>query len=287
MAELGPPANCDSAVCALTRRVRLVAVVLAVHQRRERAGVVFSLVDLQVGLGHLKVGDRPFGLRCVIGVVDRAVVNPLEERLPGGLRQPDLLAGVDVREHPDDRTAVAGRVRVALGAVFLAYDLADPLEALPRDEHVPGDRGDAAGAAQASDVPVIDDLQVAHRHDRRDRLDLASRVDRQRREHLPLAVPGAAIEPPLAGHHDAVLGDLTLAVRHQGPADPHVRALDVSATTINEEMKIAAVEAIAGLARVEASEVVAAAYGGTAPVFGSDYIIPRPFDPRLILDIAP
>jgi malate dehydrogenase (oxaloacetate-decarboxylating)(NADP+) len=64
-------------------------------------------------------------------------------------------------------------------------------------------------------------------------------------------------------------------------------ALDVSAITINEAMKIAAVEAIAGLARVEASEVVAAAYGGNAPVFGPDYIIPRPFDPRLILEVAP
>src|SRR5271168_5361686 len=64
-------------------------------------------------------------------------------------------------------------------------------------------------------------------------------------------------------------------------------ALDVWATTINEAMKIAAVEAIAKLARVEASEVVAAAYGGAAPVFGPDYIIPRPFDPRLILEIAP
>jgi len=64
-------------------------------------------------------------------------------------------------------------------------------------------------------------------------------------------------------------------------------ALDVSATTINEEMKIAAVEAIASLSRVEASEVVAAAYGGDAPVFGPDYIIPKPFDPRLILEIAP
>ena len=64
-------------------------------------------------------------------------------------------------------------------------------------------------------------------------------------------------------------------------------ALDVSATTINEAMKIAAVEAIAHLARVEASEVVAAAYGGSAPVFGPEYIIPKPFDPRLILDIAP
>ncbi len=64
-------------------------------------------------------------------------------------------------------------------------------------------------------------------------------------------------------------------------------ALDCGATTINEEMKIAAADAIAALARVEASEVVAAAYGGQAPVFGPDYIIPKPFDPRLILEIAP
>ena len=64
-------------------------------------------------------------------------------------------------------------------------------------------------------------------------------------------------------------------------------ALDVGATTINEAMKIAAADAIAALARVEASEVVAAAYGGVAPVFGPDYIIPKPFDPRLILEIAP
>jgi malate dehydrogenase (oxaloacetate-decarboxylating)(NADP+) len=64
-------------------------------------------------------------------------------------------------------------------------------------------------------------------------------------------------------------------------------ALDVGATTINEPMKIAAVEAIAELARLEASEVVATAYGGAAPVFGPEYIIPKPFDPRLILQIAP
>ncbi len=64
-------------------------------------------------------------------------------------------------------------------------------------------------------------------------------------------------------------------------------ALDAGATTINEAMKVAAADAIAGLARIEASEVVAAAYGGQAPVFGPDYIIPKPFDPRLILEIAP
>ena len=64
-------------------------------------------------------------------------------------------------------------------------------------------------------------------------------------------------------------------------------ALDVAATTINEAMKLAAVEAIAELARMEASEVVVAAYGGAAPTFGADYIIPKPFDPRLILQVAP
>ena len=64
-------------------------------------------------------------------------------------------------------------------------------------------------------------------------------------------------------------------------------ALDVDATTINEEMKVAAVEAIAALARAEASDVVAQAYGGAAHSFGPEYIIPKPFDPRLILHIAP
>jgi len=64
-------------------------------------------------------------------------------------------------------------------------------------------------------------------------------------------------------------------------------ALDCGATEINEAMKVAAVEAIAELARAEPSEEVAAAYGGAAPMFGSQYIIPAPFDPRLILQIAP
>ncbi|MGE0725959.1 MAG: malic enzyme-like NAD(P)-binding protein, partial [Alphaproteobacteria bacterium] len=65
-------------------------------------------------------------------------------------------------------------------------------------------------------------------------------------------------------------------------------ALDVGATTIDEGMKIAAVRALADLALAEPSDVVAAAYGGDHPLtFGPDYIIPKPFDPRLILEIAP
>ncbi|MFZ2855197.1 MAG: NADP-dependent malic enzyme [Rhodocyclaceae bacterium] len=64
-------------------------------------------------------------------------------------------------------------------------------------------------------------------------------------------------------------------------------ALDVGATTITEEMKLAAVKAIAELARVEQSEVAAKAYGEKATSFGPEYLIPNPFDPRLIAKIAP
>ena len=65
-------------------------------------------------------------------------------------------------------------------------------------------------------------------------------------------------------------------------------ALDVGATTITRPMEIAAVHAIAELARQEQSDVVAAAYGGIQDLsFGADYIIPKPFDPRLIVKIAP
>ena len=64
-------------------------------------------------------------------------------------------------------------------------------------------------------------------------------------------------------------------------------ALDVGASTINEEMKAAAVNAIAALAREAPSDVVAQAYGGEARPFGADSLIPSPFDPRLILRIAP
>ncbi|HUN68807.1 MAG TPA: NADP-dependent malic enzyme [Burkholderiales bacterium] len=64
-------------------------------------------------------------------------------------------------------------------------------------------------------------------------------------------------------------------------------ALDVGATTITTEMELAAVRAIAELAQAEASDIVAMAYGGQDLKFGPDYLIPRPFDPRLIGRIAP
>lgn len=64
-------------------------------------------------------------------------------------------------------------------------------------------------------------------------------------------------------------------------------ALDAGATTINEEMKLAAVRAIADLAMAEANDVVAGAYGGEELKFGPEYLIPKPFDPRLIATVSP
>jgi malate dehydrogenase (oxaloacetate-decarboxylating)(NADP+) len=64
-------------------------------------------------------------------------------------------------------------------------------------------------------------------------------------------------------------------------------ALDVGATIINEAMKLAAVRAIAALAQEPGNDDVARACGDAAAVFGPDYLIPSPFDPRLIVRIAP
>ena len=64
-------------------------------------------------------------------------------------------------------------------------------------------------------------------------------------------------------------------------------ALDCGATTINDAMKIAAVHAIAELAQAEIHSVVAAAYAGESLSFGPEYLIPKPFDPRLMMRIAP
>ena len=63
-------------------------------------------------------------------------------------------------------------------------------------------------------------------------------------------------------------------------------ALDDGATTINDAMKLACVDAIAGLTMAESSEVVAKAYGGENLSFGPEYLIPKPFDPRLIVEVA-
>jgi malate dehydrogenase (oxaloacetate-decarboxylating)(NADP+) len=111
---------------------------------------------------------------------------------------------------------------------------------------------------------------------------------------LALANPEPEIQPDLA---KAVRPDAVIATgRSDFPNQvnnvlcfPFIfrGALDVGATQINEAMKLAAVRAIADLAMAEQSEVVTAAYGEQNLKFGPEYLIPRPFDPRLIAQIAP
>lgn len=64
-------------------------------------------------------------------------------------------------------------------------------------------------------------------------------------------------------------------------------ALDVGATVINDEMKIACVNALAKLARIESSDISSKAYGGKELKFGREYLIPQPFDPRILIHVAP
>ncbi len=108
---------------------------------------------------------------------------------------------------------------------------------------------------------------------------------------LALANPEPEILPPLAKkvvRRFTVVSPVVLTIQTRSTtsfASPFIfrGALDVGATAINEEMKLAAVRAIAELAHAEQSEVVASAYGDQDLSFGPEYIIPKPFDPRLIV----
>lgn len=111
---------------------------------------------------------------------------------------------------------------------------------------------------------------------------------------LALANPTPEILPEMA---HAVRDDVVMATgRSDYPNQvnnvlcfPYIfrGALDVGASAITREMEIAAVHAIAGLAKEEQNELVTAAYGSSDISFGPDYLIPKPFDPRLIVRVAP
>jgi malate dehydrogenase (oxaloacetate-decarboxylating)(NADP+) len=111
---------------------------------------------------------------------------------------------------------------------------------------------------------------------------------------MALANPTPEISPELARQHrpDAIIATGRSDYPNQVNnvlCFPYLfrGALDCGATVINEAMKIACVEALADLALAEPSDVVAAAYGDQTLNFGPDYIIPKPFDPRLITVLAP
>ncbi len=109
---------------------------------------------------------------------------------------------------------------------------------------------------------------------------------------LALANPHPEISPAAAKavRPDAIIGTGRSDYPNQvnnALCFPYIfrRALDVGATVINEAMKVACVHAIANLARREASDL-GSAYGDDVPCFGPEYLIPRPFDPRLLVEVA-
>jgi malate dehydrogenase (oxaloacetate-decarboxylating)(NADP+) len=111
---------------------------------------------------------------------------------------------------------------------------------------------------------------------------------------MALANPTPEISPELARQHrpDAIIATGRSDYPNQVNnvlCFPYLfrGALDCGATVINEAMKIACLEALADLALAEPSDVVAAAYGDQTLSFGADYLIPKPFDPRLITTLAP
>ena len=99
-------------------------------------------------------------------------------------------------------------------------------------------------------------------------------------EHAKAVRPDAILATGRSDYHNQVNNALCFPYIFRG-------ALDVGATTINEAMKLAAVRAIAELAEAEQSDAVAAVYGEESLTFGAEYLIPKPFDPRLITKIAP
>ncbi len=109
-----------------------------------------------------------------------------------------------------------------------------------------------------------------------------------------MANPDPEISPALAKKHrpDAIIATGRTDYPNQvnnvlGFPSIFRGALDTCATNINEEMKLAAVHSLAKLAQQEVPETVSAAYGGQLFTFGPDYIIPKPFDPRVIQHVAP
>ncbi|WP_282026355.1 NADP-dependent malic enzyme [Limimaricola cinnabarinus] len=108
---------------------------------------------------------------------------------------------------------------------------------------------------------------------------LANPVPEIMPEAARAAAPGALIATGRSDYPNQVNNVLCFSFIFRG-------ALDAGATTINDEMKIACVEAIAGLARAPASAELGAAYQGERLSFGPDYLIPKPFDPRLLPTVA-
>src|SRR5690606_23144326 len=139
---------------------RLAGGGLGVDVAGQPVGVECGLVGLHRGFGDLEVGERGVGLAVVVGVRDLAFGEAGPEGVHGGGGQAE--GGADGRGGGDreQRDAVGGAAGVGLGGALAVDHDAQRQDPVGGDEDVLGHRADAAGAAQAGGVPVVDDLQV-------------------------------------------------------------------------------------------------------------------------------
>jgi len=149
------------------------------------------------------------------------------------------------------------------------------------DARTLGDVIDAADIFLGVSAPgVLKPEMVARMADKPIILALANPVPEIRPEEVKAVRPDAIMATGRSDYPNQVNNVLCFPYIFRG-------ALDVGASTINEEMKLACTQALADLAMAEPSDLVAAAYGSEDARFGPDYLIPKPFDPRLIVEVAP
>jgi len=168
------------------------------------------------------------------------------------------------------------------GVVYLGRDNMDPFKeryAVDSDARVLDDVIDGADVFLGLSAPrVFKPEQVKRMADRPLIMALANPEPEIRPELVREVRPDAIIGTGRSDYPNQINNVLVFPYIFRG-------ALDVGATDINKEMKIACVEALADMVMEEADEEVAAAYGGAQLRFGPDYLIPKPFDPRLIAEV--
>ncbi len=168
------------------------------------------------------------------------------------------------------------------GVVYLGRDSMDPYKeryAVDSDARVLDDVIAGADVFLGLSAPrVLTPEQVRRMADRPLIMALANPEPEIRPELVREVRPDAIMATGRSDYPNQVNNVLVFPYMFRG-------ALDVGATDINQEMKLACVEALADLVMEEADEEVAAAYGGGQLRFGPDYLIPKPFDPRLIAEV--
>ena len=168
------------------------------------------------------------------------------------------------------------------GVVYLGRDNMDPYKeryAVDSDARVLDDVIDGADMFLGLSAPrVLKPGQVRRMADRPLIMALANPEPEIRPELVHEVRPDAIMGTGRSDYPNQINNVLVFPYIFRG-------ALDVGATGINQEMKLACVEALADLVMEEADEEVAAAYGGRQLRFGPDYLIPKPFDPRLIAEV--